>query len=124
MRHSQSFRVTRTYALAATGWIVASDLVMAWYEGGFDFAPPSILKGLLFVAVTAAALYVALARHERRRDAAESAHAASERRLREAQRVAHVGNWETDFTTGAMMWSDEIYRILELDPAKPRRTRR
>ncbi|NDP41281.1 MAG: PAS domain S-box protein, partial [Aromatoleum sp.] len=53
------------------------------------------------------------------RDAAESAHAASERRLREAQRVAHVGNWETDFTTGAMMWSDEIYRILELDPAMP-----
>ena len=41
----------------------------------------------------------------------------SEARLAEAQRLAHVGNWELDPASGTLTWSDEIYEILELDPA-------
>lgn len=41
----------------------------------------------------------------------------SEDQLKEAQRVAHIGSWELDMTTGHLTWSDEIYRIFELDPA-------
>ncbi|MFZ5627598.1 MAG: PAS domain-containing protein [Spirochaetota bacterium] len=41
----------------------------------------------------------------------------SERRLRAAQQVARLGNWETDLKTLAVNWSDETYRIFGLDPA-------
>jgi len=39
----------------------------------------------------------------------------SERRLANAQRVAKVGDWEWDLQSGAVSWSDEMYRILGLD---------
>lgn len=39
-------------------------------------------------------------------------------RLVEAQTVAKVGSWETDLATGAVIWSDETYRIFATDPTK------
>lgn len=38
-------------------------------------------------------------------------------RLAEAQAVARIGSWDTDFTTGRVSWSDEMYRLLDVDPA-------
>jgi len=35
----------------------------------------------------------------------------SERKLDEAQRLAHVGYWERDLYTGLITWSEETYRI-------------
>jgi PAS domain S-box-containing protein len=52
---------------------------------------------------------------ERRR--AERELEATALRLNEAQRIAHIGSWELDLTTNTLMWSDEIYRIFEMDPA-------
>jgi PAS domain S-box-containing protein len=40
----------------------------------------------------------------------------SEARLAEAQRTAHVGSWETDLLTAEVTWSDELCRLLEMDP--------
>ncbi len=42
----------------------------------------------------------------------------SERRLVEAQRLAHIGNWQLDLVTNVLTWSDEIYRIFEIDKEK------
>ncbi|MDD5332850.1 MAG: PAS domain S-box protein [Rhodoferax sp.] len=42
----------------------------------------------------------------------------SEHRLAEAQRMAHLGNWELDLASNVLTWSDEIYRIFEIDPEK------
>jgi|GEM_PF-798127 len=39
-----------------------------------------------------------------------------ETRLIEAQEVAKVGSWETDLVTLKVIWSDETYRIFEIDP--------
>jgi PAS domain S-box-containing protein len=39
----------------------------------------------------------------------------SEARLRQAQRLTHIGNWELDLVSGVLYWSDEIYRIFEID---------
>ena len=36
----------------------------------------------------------------------------SERRLAEAQRVAHIGTWERDLCTNEVAWSDELYRLF------------
>jgi signal transduction histidine kinase len=43
---------------------------------------------------------------------------ASEAGLREAQQLAKLGNWELDLVSGKLSWSDEIYRIFEIDPAQ------
>lgn len=40
----------------------------------------------------------------------------SEKQLKEAQHVAKLGNWELDFLTDKLYWSDEIYAIFENDP--------
>lgn len=38
--------------------------------------------------------------------------------LNEAQRLGHLGSWELNHANGNLRWSDEIYRIFELDPAR------
>jgi len=50
------------------------------------------------------------------RKRAELALAEGERRLREAQRMARLGNWEADMVSGKLIWSDEIFRIFGHQP--------
>jgi PAS domain S-box-containing protein len=52
----------------------------------------------------------------RQRKQAEDKLRRSEQGLAAAQRIAHLGNWELDLTTHELTWSDEIYRIFEIDP--------
>jgi len=40
----------------------------------------------------------------------------SEASLLNAQRVAHMGNWDWNIVTGDLHWSPEIYRIFGIDP--------
>lgn len=40
----------------------------------------------------------------------------SESKLKEAQAIAHLGNWELNFETGIALWSDETCRIYGLSP--------
>lgn len=40
----------------------------------------------------------------------------SEASLKEAEKVAKIGHWEHHFATGALSWSDEVYRIFSQDP--------
>ena len=40
----------------------------------------------------------------------------SEKRLRKAQEMAHLGSWELDLTNNRLSWSDEVYRIFGLQP--------
>lgn len=41
----------------------------------------------------------------------------SERLLRQAQQIAHVGSWRWDFETGHLEWSEEMYRIYGMEHA-------
>ncbi|WP_407889697.1 ATP-binding protein [Scytonema sp. NUACC26] len=40
----------------------------------------------------------------------------SQQRLQEAQRIAHIGNWEIDVATQVTIWSEEVFRIFGLEP--------
>lgn len=40
----------------------------------------------------------------------------SERRLREAEKMAKIGSWELDLVNNNLYWSDEIYRIFDATP--------
>lgn len=39
--------------------------------------------------------------------------------LQEAQRIAHVGSWQLNNATNKVVWSEELYRMLGLDPDLP-----
>src|SRR5437660_12075101 len=51
------------------------------------------------------------------RQRAEEALRRSEAYLAEAQRVSHTGSFGWSISSGNIVWSDETFRILELDPA-------
>jgi len=40
----------------------------------------------------------------------------SEKQLKEAQSIAKLGSWQSDLKTGTVQWSDELYRIYEIEP--------
>lgn len=43
-----------------------------------------------------------------------------EAQLAEAQRMAQLGSWELDIATGAMTWSDGLFRVLGIEPGEVR----
>ncbi|MEG3989779.1 diguanylate cyclase [Microcoleus sp. S28C3] len=51
------------------------------------------------------------------RQQTETALQQNETRLSEAQRVAHIGNWEWDAMTGKITWSPQLFKILGRDRA-------
>jgi signal transduction histidine kinase/CheY-like chemotaxis protein/sensor domain CHASE-containing protein len=44
--------------------------------------------------------------------------ARSKESLSEAQRIAKIGNWELDLVSNKLTWSDEIFRIFEIDQTR------
>jgi PAS domain S-box-containing protein len=42
----------------------------------------------------------------------------SELKLKEAQQIAQLGNWELDIVKNELFWSEEIYRIFDCEPNK------
>ena len=42
----------------------------------------------------------------------------AEARLLEAQKIAHIGSWEYDIAQATSTWSEELYRMFELDPTQ------
>jgi two-component system sensor kinase FixL len=61
--------------------------------------------------------YIAVIRDIRERRTAATALARSESNLRMAQALAHLGSFEFSFPgDGTMYWSDEVFRILGLEP--------
>ncbi len=59
-----------------------------------------------------------LAQTDAERRQAEEALRLSRDQLNEAQRIATVGSWSLDLRTNRREWSDEIFRIFEIDPAR------
>jgi diguanylate cyclase (GGDEF)-like protein/PAS domain S-box-containing protein len=107
---------------------VVGGLIMAgiavWFtahgHGSFVVGTPdaNLIRAQVFVGISAiTALLVAAARSER--DVAEQALATlahKERILEDAQRLARVGSFEWDVREQRTTWSEELYRIVGLDP--------
>lgn len=56
------------------------------------------------------------------RKVAEEKLRSSERRLAEAQRVAHIGSWEHDLRSNKIIWSEETYRLFGMEPSEEKMT--
>jgi PAS domain S-box-containing protein len=62
--------------------------------------------------------FIGIGRDITERERSESALRESEQDLAEAQRIARLGNWKWDIVKDEVRWSPELYRILDLDPAE------
>jgi PAS domain S-box-containing protein len=59
---------------------------------------------------------IAIVRDITERKRAEAALQARERQLAASQRMAHVGSWEHNLATNQVVWSEELFRLLGLNP--------
>jgi signal transduction histidine kinase len=66
---------------------------------------------LLLGVISIASLFAAIKRSEEALLKSQASHA-------EAQRIAHLGHWELNLTTNRLDWSEEVFRIFEIDPEK------
>jgi two-component system, cell cycle sensor histidine kinase and response regulator CckA len=125
-------RVVVPYVAVAGLWIFASDsLVGTLLPDRQASMHWSMVKGFAFVAITGALLSGLLWRQHRRlqaldtereesRQLAELAARGQSRlvaRFEETQQRGHIGSWEWDLDADAVWWSNEVYRIFEVDPA-------
>jgi diguanylate cyclase (GGDEF)-like protein/PAS domain S-box-containing protein len=92
-------------AIPAAGWTTGKGVV--WIRVG----------GWLIGVMLGLSLYAMLV-SIRRRLQAEDAFVISRNELNEAQRIGMIGSWALDLRSNVLTWSDEIYRIFEIDPAK------
>ena len=99
------------------GWLRIQGERSQAYDAAFGTA---IVMLLLIVIFSGLVLIHAgtLARADQYRRHAEAAIRKSQAMLARAQQVAKLGSWEWDIASGELLWSDEIYRILDLVPGE------
>ena len=78
-----------------------------------EVAATALRHGGAFVGV------LMLARNVTGPRAVEDALHRSQAQLAEAQRVAHIGSWDWDMVSDTVRWSEEMYRLSEVDPSDP-----
>lgn len=72
-----------------------------------------------FLLSLGAVIFARLALTQRRQcHETEEALARSREQLLEIQRLTRTGSWELDLLRGQLSWSDELYRIFEIDPGQ------
>jgi PAS domain S-box-containing protein len=74
-----------------------------------------IIAGIA-VIIFQALIIVNLFRQRARHNRAIEALTYERTRLAEAQRIAHLGNWEWNIVANKLSWSGEVYRIFGFDP--------
>lgn len=90
-----ALRICLYYVAAGIGWIVLSDLLLVHYAAQLDaFAYGELVKGLLFILVTAALLCGLLLRRARVIERQEQEIAAERERLKVATEGTGLGIWE------------------------------
>jgi PAS domain S-box-containing protein len=66
---------------------------------------------------------VIIARDISHRKLAEQKVLESRRRLARAEKVANLGNWEWHIAENNLIWSDQVYRLFDMEPGNPELTR-
>ncbi|MDO8448215.1 MAG: diguanylate cyclase [Rhodoferax sp.] len=94
-------------------------LTVARTPGGV-YAEIAAAQQLLIVFGGAASLIVLaalalLGKSWRQREKAELLLQREHANLAEAQQIVHIGSWELELASGRVYWSDEVFRIFEID---------
>ena len=116
-RGGSALRIAVYYALFGVGWIFFTDLAAEQWAGSeAQLRRVQTAKGWLFILASAVLIWALVRLFERRRDAALREAREAEARMRRAQRIARIGNWEYDVEADHLHWSDEIYEIFGVEP--------
>jgi PAS domain S-box-containing protein len=114
-----ALRTALVFAAFGALWVILSDVTLAALVGGDAETVTRLqtVKGWAFIAAASVLVYWLAARvaaaEQRERELLRRRSA----ELIEAQQVARVGHWVLDPGEGGFRCSDELYRILGLDPA-------
>ena len=96
-------KIVGIYILFGSLWIYFSDTVLGWLtHDPVLMMRIAVLKGLLFIAVTALLLYTLIRR-------SEEALRTSELQLLEAMDLAHIVYWEFDLVAQTFVFNDPFY---------------
>jgi PAS domain S-box-containing protein len=90
------------------------------YEYGFDYG--LLRKMLVLFAAILIGLILwnqKLSREVSSRRKAEDKLRRSERNLAEAERIGQTGSWDYDVASDTAAWSENMFRIFDVDPATP-----
>ena len=111
-----ALRVSGVYALLAGLWILVSDRVLvALVPNPEIMARIEVGKGWAFVLVTAMLLFGVLRGQLRSWEKETAGRRLAEAYLAEAQRLSHTGSFGWKVATDEHIWSEETFRIFELD---------
>jgi signal transduction histidine kinase len=114
VRFTQLGAGTSSFVVAAfaVAGVVSEATPLAGHD---DTVSVEILQGILaVVAISLLALGASIAERDRAVDSLRQAAAG----LAEAQELAHIGSWEWDIRSDRVTWSEELYRIYDLPPAR------
>ncbi len=97
------------------GWITLSAQANSFYDSGLGYAilvfsTAIVIAILLWMSITS------INKTDLKRRETENKLKRSESSLSEAQKIAHLGNWDWNLKTNCLHRSDEIYRIYMRDP--------
>ena len=90
-----------------------ADKVRAFQEGGVDYITKPFHKEEIIARVRT---HIALSHAIQKMKKITEALRVSEESLKMAQAIAHMGHWELDIKTGQFACSEEMYRIIGLEP--------
>ena len=108
-----AFRVLAGYPFYVVAGLARED-VMAEWQGRALWV--GVIGFVLFAGLGVTLIWAFRSRHHQ--FVAMEALRSSQKQLGEAQRLARLGSWELDLVSNELVWSDELYRIFELDPAQ------
>jgi two-component system sensor kinase FixL len=106
---------------AGSGLLALSTWAGIFAQRGQDTAVALVMGGTLTVALMASAWL--LTRAIRRREHAADLLAEANRRLRDAQRIGRIGDWQFDIREQVATWSEQLCLMYGRDPADSRVTR-
>src|SRR3990170_3068281 len=98
--------------IIVSGYVGDDYAVACMKAGAHDY----VMKDNLARLVPAIEREMSEAEERRKRKLAEKALRKSQVSLANAQRIAHLGNWEWDIVKNEFCWSNEVYRIFGLVP--------
>ena len=99
-----SLRIVAIYALSGCLWIYVSETLLGWFASDIEtLSRIDMAKGLLFILLTAALLYMLINRHTRELEASEQFLRESEERFRSIFELAAVGVALVEPRTGRMV---------------------
>lgn len=113
---SPAGRIVLVYLLLGMSWILFSDLLLSRIGNGWDAAMLSIIKGWVFVFISAALLYHLIRRHVIKQDLAVRIILASEERLNLVLQSVNDGVWDWDLENGRAYLSPKFFEIVDLQP--------